>query len=381
MKKATPAAVERPSRTIDKYWIPMVSKTLDLLDCFCTDNDKLTLEEIVRASSIPHTTAYRILHTLAARGYVLQSGRSYQLNRNRKRLRVGFANLSKRINLANEIQASFERAALEYRVDLRTWDNNRDADTAIRNAEEMVAAGVGIAIEFQLFEHVAPVINDIFASAKIPVISIVNPHHGTLYYGVNNYRAGFTAGIALASHVSKRWKGCVDALLLLESPKGGRTVQSRLVGVQRGVEERLGRAVGRFVHHMDYGGDRASSEAVVKNFLAHNSSKRVLVAGINDESALGAIRAAQDLSNSAEFAIVGHGGSREILQHVADPASPCIGTVSFHAELYGPGLIAFALAVSAGRTVGPVQYVAFEFVGKDNVAGHGVKSPDAVVFP
>src|SRR5579871_2304740 len=116
----------RPSRTTDKYWVPIVAKTLDLIDCFCSDSDTLTLEEIVRVTSIPHTTAYRILHTLVARGHLLQSGRRYRLNRGRKRLKIGFANLSKKIVLATEIQASLEQAAQESQIDLRTWDNNRD---------------------------------------------------------------------------------------------------------------------------------------------------------------------------------------------------------------------------------------------------------------
>jgi len=61
------------------------------------------------------------------------------------------------------------------------WDNDRNADIAIRNAEMMVAEKVDLAIEFQLFEQVAPVIADIFARAGIPLISLVNPHHGTVY--------------------------------------------------------------------------------------------------------------------------------------------------------------------------------------------------------
>jgi ribose transport system substrate-binding protein len=364
-KKEVKGPGERPTRTTDRYWVPIVSRTLDLLDCFYLDTDALTLQEIVRATSIPHTSAFRILHTLVARGYLLQSGKTYRLNRARKRLKIGFANLSKKIDLAREIQASTERAAGEYRVDLRVWDNNRDADMAIRNANEMVASAINVAIEFQLFEQVAPVIHDIFAHAKIPVISIVNPHHGTLYYGVNNYRAGFAAGQALAAYATERWKGRLDALILLGAPQGGRTVQSRLVGVQKGVEERLGILDSGVVHDLDYGGDRAASEAAVRKFMTGRRMKRVLIAGINDESALGAARAAEDLRAKTEFAIVGHGGSREILQAVHDPLSPCIGTVSFRGEQYGPGLIAFALAVAAGRAAGPVQYVAFEFIGKN----------------
>ncbi len=50
-----------------------------------------------------------------------------------------------------------------------------------------------------------------------------------------------------------------------------------------------------------------------------------------------------------DVAIVGHGGSAELRELVSDPDSPCIGTVSFHAELYGPDLVRFALSTLQGR--------------------------------
>ena len=105
------------------------------------------------------------------------------------------------------------------------------------------------------FEQVAPVISDILSRARIPLISLVNPHHGTVYFGVNNYRAGLSAGIALAEHAARHWKSKIDALLLLESPRAGRTVQSRLVGVLRGIQERFGPLPEKSIHHLN-GGDK-----------------------------------------------------------------------------------------------------------------------------
>jgi hypothetical protein len=66
------------------------------------------------------------------------------------------------------------------------------------------------AVEFQLYEYSAPVIADSFARARIPLISAVNPHHGTYYFGVNNYRAGYSAGRHLAEYAAER---CRDTLM------------------------------------------------------------------------------------------------------------------------------------------------------------------------
>ncbi|HEY1949863.1 MAG TPA: substrate-binding domain-containing protein [Bryobacteraceae bacterium] len=358
---AEAASINRQS---DKYWVPIVAKTIDLLDCFGLESESLTLEEVVQRTGIAHTTAYRILHTLTSRDYLRQSGRKYRLNRLRSRLKIGFANLSKRIALAVEVERSLQRAASESGIDLMIWDNDRDAQKSIENAEAIVASKVDVAIEFQLYEQAAPVIAEVFSRAGIPLISIVNPHHGTSYFGVDNYRAGYSAGMALAEHAMKEWKARPESLLLLESPKAGRTVQGRLVGVVRGVEERLGPLGEKIIHHIDGGGDSATSKTAVENFLRRRPEAKILIAGVNDESAMGAVQAVNTAGEGKKIAVVGHGGSEEILKSVADPASPCLGTVSFRAELYGPGLIEFVVSIIQGRSANPTHYVAHEFVGK-----------------
>lgn len=358
-----------PSRKIDKYWVPIVAKAIDLLDCFGSAAESLTLEQVVKRTGIPHTTAYRILHTLVLRDYLTQAGREYRLNRLRKRLKFGFANLSKEIAVAIEIQKSLEKATASAGIDLLVWDNNRNADRAIQNAKEMAEKKVDLAIEFQLFENVAPVISDIFSRAEIPLISVVNPHHGTVYFGVNNYRAGFSAGLALAEFAAKRWKSHVDHLLLLESPLAGRTVQSRLIGALRGIEDQLGKLPERSIHHLDGGGDKEMSKAAVANFLKRRSQKNVLIVGINDESAIGAVQAAMQAKSDVEIAVVGHGGSAEILEIIADRDSPCIGTVSFHTDRYGPDLLSFALPIVRGKSAPITHYVPHEFIRKSSLTG------------
>ena len=366
-KRLEASRKQETSRKTDKYWVPVIARTIDLLDCFGSAAESLTLEEVVKTTGIPHTTAYRILHTLVLRDYLNQSGRHYRLNRLRRRLKFGFANLSKGICIAVEIQRSLEKATAAAGIDLVVWDNDRNADTAIRNAQEMAESKVDLAIEFQLFEHVAPVISDILSRSEIPLISLVNPHHGTVYFGVNNYRAGFSAGVALAEYAIKHWKSQIDALVLLESPRGGRTIQSRLIGALQGIQDRLGTLPDKSIHHLDGGGDKATSEAAVAGFLKSRSRKRILVAGINDESAIGAVQAVEQMAGGADIAIVGYGGSMEILDIAADPKSTCIGTVLFHAERYGPDLLSFALPIVRGRSAPVVHYVPHEFLGKDTL--------------
>ena len=365
------------SRKLDKYWVPIVARTIDLLDCFASAAQPLSLEEVVRLTDIPHTTAYRILHTLVTRDYLNRCGRRYRLNQMRRRLKLGFANLSRHISLAVEIEQSLRAAAAGAGVDLLVWDNDRAADLAVQNARQMAAAKVDLAIEFQLFDNVAPVISDVFLRAEIPLISLVNPHHGTVYFGVNNYRAGCAAGAALADHALRHWKAEIDALLLLESPRAGRSIQSRLIGALQGVQEKLGPLPEKDVHHLDGGGEKDASRAAVAAFLGGKTGQRMLVAGINDESAIGAVEAARQARHGWELAIVGHGGSREIIDLAADPLSPCIGAVNFQPQRYGPDLLDFALPILRGRSAPVGHYVPHQFIGKDDLL-HPPKNPHAM---
>jgi len=253
-------------------------------------------------------------------------------------------------------------------INLMVWDNDRNPDLAIRNAEEMAKHKLDLAIEFQLSEHAAPIISDTFGRSGIPLVSIVNPHHGTVYFGVNNFRAGVSAGMALADHAIRMWKGKADAVVLLESPLAGRTTHSRTVGVLRGLEERLGALPKEIIHHLDGGGDRNVSKTAIANFLRTLKGRRkLLIMGINDESALGALAALSANYNAADVAVIGHGGSKEILKLIADRKNPCIGTVSFHAERYGQDLLSFALPIVQGKSAPVYHYVPHEFIGKNNV--------------
>jgi ribose transport system substrate-binding protein len=127
----------KPNRETDRYLVPIVAKTIDLLDCFAADDEALTLKEIIQRTGLPHTTAYRILHTLVTRDYLTQSGHLYRINKLRRRLKFGFANLSTHISLAVEIEHSLRNATAAGGIDLLVWDNDRNADRAIKNAEEI----------------------------------------------------------------------------------------------------------------------------------------------------------------------------------------------------------------------------------------------------
>jgi ABC-type sugar transport system substrate-binding protein len=120
---------------------------------------------------------------------------------------------------------------------------------------------------------------------------------------------------------------------------------------------------------VDGGGDKAISRAATAAFLKSSRRQRkLLIVGINDESALGAVEAVSHYRGAVDAVVVGHGGSsKEMLDVIADRNSVCLGTVSFHAERYGVELLNFALPILQGKSAPTFHYVPHEFVGKNNL--------------
>ena len=65
-------------------------------------------------------------------------------------------------------------------------------------------------IEYQTDENVAPMLAAKYRAAGIPLIAIEIPHPGAVYFGANNYEAGFIGGRYMGRWVKQHWHGEVD---------------------------------------------------------------------------------------------------------------------------------------------------------------------------
>jgi ribose transport system substrate-binding protein len=352
-----------------KYLIPVGMKMLDVLELFRTVADELTLEQVTSRTGIAHTTAFRILHTLVHRRYLLQSGRKYRLNPARRKLRIGFATLTRDLPFAEAVRVSLETAASKAGVELIVYDNQRSSVKAVENAKAMIDEKVDLAIEFQRHEDVAPVVADILQSAAIPAIAIHIPQPGATYFGIDNFRAGYTAGEALASYARKHWRGRFDLLLLLDVPQGGIVLQSRMTGVRRAIEDVLGPVPNNKVLRIDGGAVRDQARRAAAAALgSRRGATRVLISATSDDGALGAVDALGESRRRITAAVVGLEGTPEALDMMKRSHSSLQGTVAFFPEQYGPALIDVSLRLLRGEQVAPFQYVRHQLIGKSDLA-------------
>jgi ribose transport system substrate-binding protein len=341
------------------YLIPVLSKALDILELLQAENQPMTLEAIHRQTKISKTTVYRVLKTYVHRGYLSQSSDGQYRHVTRpKKLRFGFGTQSADMPFSVQVTESLKAAAAAVGVDLLILDNQYDAATAVRNAEEFVSSHVDLVIEFQVEHEVAPVIGDKLAGAKIPLIAIDIPHPHATFFGVDNYRVGIDAGEVLASHASRNWNRKVDWVLGLDLPEAGQLVQSRITGAFEGIRSAIPDIPVECYVRLDGRGMRDRSYKLISDFLSrHPKEKHILIAAASDTSALGALDAVKEQKRDRHVAIVGQDGLAEAVDEIRKERSPFIGSISHEVDSYGPNLINLGLALLRGQTVPPYNYV------------------------
>jgi ribose transport system substrate-binding protein len=88
----------------------------------------------------------------------------------------------------------------------------------------------------------------------------------------------------------------------------------------------------------------------------------VLVGGINDPSALGALRAFQEAGRAENCAIMGQNASPEGRAELREPKSRFVGSVAYFPERYGENIIRVSLDILNQRPVPPAVFVEHKLV-------------------
>jgi ribose transport system substrate-binding protein len=331
----------------------------------------MSLEAVYQRTKFSKTSVYRILQTLLHRGYVARAGDGlYRLVSLPLKLRFGFAGQSAEMPFSQAVTQSLQSAAVASGVDLMILDNRYDAATALKNAEEFVRSRIDLVIEFQVEQQVAPVIADRIAAAGIPLIAIDIPHPHAIYFGVDNYRVGYDAGLILADYSLTHWRGQVDWMLGLDIEEAGPLVQSRITGAFEGIRSKLDGIPPELFVRIDGRGMHDKSYRLVLDFLKrHPKDRHILIAAATDTSALGALQAVEELKRGKQVVIVGQDCIPEVVEQMRKPGTAIIGSISHEVNEYGPRIIELGLGLLRGRNVPPYNYVTHKVVTSESLQG------------
>lgn len=353
-----------PSR--DRYLVKSIVHSSQLLTAFRSPGEALPLKEISARCGLPKTMVFRLLYTLEKCGMVDKLGANlYQscVRPWKQRLyRLGYAAQGTDYQFSKEVSESLQRAAVAEGIELISLDNRYSAKMAQRNADLLVREKVDLAIEFQTDEEVAPIVAAKYREASIPMIAIDIPHPGATYYGANNYEAGLIGGKYLGRWVKEHWQSVVDEIILLELKRAGNLPRMRLSGLLVGINLVLPSAANCRVTYLEGDGELGPSFEAVRKHLRSSHSRHVLVGGINDPSALGALRAFQEAGRAESCAIMGQNASPEGRVELREPKSRFVGSVAYFPERYGENLIRVSLDILNQRPVPPAVFVEHKLV-------------------
>lgn len=287
-----------------------------------------------------------------------------------KGYRIGFANLSEeKSHIAFDVRRGLERAAQNLSsIDLIVADNRLDPQRAMEVADDLIRQEVDLVIEYQIDYKTNNLIIEKFQAAGIPVIAVDIPIVGATFFGVDNYRSGHMAGLALGTWVQQHWHGELDALLVLIEPRAGSLPEARIHGQVDGLREVIGQIPEDRVFYLDSGNTSTVSEAAVTEALEDlPDARRIGVLSFNDDAAYGALQAARKLNREEDVAIVGQGADRTIRNEIRRQNSRIIGSTAFFPEGYGDKLLNLAIKILEGKPVPPAVYMEHIFIDKDNI--------------
>jgi ribose transport system substrate-binding protein len=348
-----------------------VVRACDILKSFRHEGEVLVLSDVTNRTGLSKTTAFRLLRSLMEGGLVerVRKGEYRCLFRPlaSRSLRLGFAAQTDS-EFSREVSEGLQRAAAaKENIHLIVLNNRYSAREALRNAELLIRERVDLAIEFQTYQRIAPVIASKFLEANIPLIAIEVPHPGATYFGANNYQAGLMGGRALGRWARENWPGGPEQVLLLELPIAGPLPGLRITGIVDGMRSELPSIDKTPAVHLDGKGDFERILGVVRRFLRQAKPKRTLVGAVNDMCALAALRAFEEAGFDHFCAVVGQNGTPEARKELRRPGTRLVGSVGYFPERYGDGLIPLAMGILQKKPTPSAVFVKHRLLTPDNV--------------
>ena len=376
-KKARPVEKRPPAgkppetkRAPAQYHVDVLGKGLDILDALRNASVELRLTDIAEKAGLDMSTAFRLLRTLEAHGYVVRDKvtKKFRHTLGHRNYRVGYAQLSNDQPFVRKVTQGLVDAAAKAHVELLVVDNKDSPEQALKNAEWLIAQKVDFVIEYEFHSRVGPALADMFRKAGIPLLAIDIPMPSAIYFGVDNYEVGRLGGQALAHFAADRWKGLVSRVLLLELPEAGPIPEARVLGTVDGIRSVLPNLSEGDVLHRDGKGTEKGGYAVTRQIIQSlGRREHLLIAASNDNCTRGAIRAIRELGRERSTAIMsqGWGPDQDLEAELHSPDSPLIGAIAYFPEKYGEKILPIVLQCLKRQPVSPSYYCEHKLILPD----------------
>ena len=284
-----------------------------------------------------------------------------------RRWTVAFANLSEEPGVTLEgtgftgvqVRDGFRLAARSLPIDLIFYDNRRDERTALANVEDAITRKLALYIHYGADAGTNGAVARRLSEVGIPVLAVNYPVPGAPLFTADHLAAGRIAGEALGAFSTRTWRGEPAAAAVL-----GAVSDASRHGPERarGVAEGLARTLpGIALVPLDTQGNLAQVAPLVGRFVGAQARRKLLVAALDDATALAAKGVIEGAGRAADAAIVSHGADRSIRGgatekkeiHPDNRGSIVIGSVGLYLDRYGYEVLPLAVRMLRGEPVPP----------------------------
>jgi ribose transport system substrate-binding protein len=284
-----------------------------------------------------------------------------------RRYRIALANLDETTGatleglgfMGTEVRRSFELAARTLPVDMLYFDNAGDPARAIANTDAAIAAKIDLLVEYNADPDANAEIARRLAAASIPALALIDPIPGAPLYGPDNRNAGRIAGQALGAFALETWPGDqVLGVLIGDLADPGPAIRDRVQGITEGLREAL---PSLSLSPLDTGGQSVRADALFAKLLQTQRGQRMLIATLDDLSAVYAKNAIEMNRRQSDCVIVSQGLDRNIHGSASEKkeiapnnrGSVVLGSVAYYMDRYGYDVLPLALRLLGGEKLPP----------------------------
>ncbi len=297
-------------------------------------------------------------------------------------LKFDYANLTDSSGLFSLLQTDFVNSAKTAGVQLTTYNNNEDGQTALNNAQLMVNDHPSAILEYNVVSGLGRSLGDTFSRAKIPCIAVNIAAAPCPLENLDNAGMGTDAAqVAVQYMKSKGWTGANTTVLFLQNATAGTAVNiavrefySDIANDIPGMTKMAASAispttttVGSTGYQVNAGtGIDTAYSAVQQVLQGIPSSRHLVLFGINDDFALGGWQAIAGAGREKNSVVMGLGGSEPAMEQLRSN-SQWIGEDMPFQQGWAEIGIAMGVAMAHGVTPPAVTYIPQTILTKSNV--------------
>jgi len=281
---------------------------------------------------------------------------------------IGYMDEIEGVPFVQIVKNSVLAAAKKAGVKVAVCSPNGDAQAAVNCAAQFKAQGVKGILNFQANAAAAPRV--CAAGPKVPVIAfdIHQKPCETIFYGANNSLAGKLSGVALGKFAKAKFNCKVDAFVSMEAPAVGIVNFQRANGMLNGYKSVCGTPP-NIIHVDGKGSTDASIQPATDTLTRLTGKHKILVVSLNDDMAIGMVKAAQSSNRLGDIWIGAQGADPTSWPYICgkEPFKNWEADTAYFPELYGSRTVPLLLSLIAGKKEPKVVYTHHKVVTPTNI--------------